>query len=258
MMSKNKKTDSIRKGKPSKGAVPDKPEVPAFDAGVTTKDSAYRDRVMRAVQSDRWHPVHHGIKMQAHHLISASGMHASGMGPTIKKFGYDINQLPNLVLLPCTLQGACHLGVQPHRGNHTADVEDERYKDDEHPRDYHDSVKDRLKNLRLGLTKDCPGYLGGARELEARMKVKRLLDDLSSEILEDIQRKPRNAPLTKIAQSFQRGSGVGCGGVDSTSRHAGLHNCPVQRNHRKMQGADQRVESITYEAVEPYKLKAGK
>jgi hypothetical protein len=235
-----------------------KPEVPAFDAGLTTKDTIYRDRIMRAVEGDKEHPVHHGIKMQAHHLISATGMHNSGLGPKIKKFGYDINELRNLALLPCTLQGACHLGIQPHRGNHTAVVEDERYRDDEHPKDYHDMVKDRLRGAQLGLTKECPGYLGGAREAEARMKVKHELDVMSANILMLIAKNPRMAPLTRLALHFQKGNPVGCGGVDSTTKHLTSHHCMVGRNHFQRQGADQRAEKITYQATERYLLKVGR
>lgn len=235
-----------------------KPKEPAFDAGVTAKDSKYRRRIMQAVEGDKDHPVHHGIKMHAHHLISATGMHSSGLGPKIKKFGYNINELENLALLPCTLQGACHLGVQPHRGNHTAVIDDDQYKDDEHPKAYHEHVKDRLKDLKMGLTKDCPGYLGGAREIEARLQVQRQLNELSSEILVDIQLKPRKAPLTRLASNFQPGNTVGCGGADSATKHLGLHNCPVGRNHKQAQGEGQRAERITYKATETYQLKVGK
>jgi len=256
-MSKDKKTDSVRKGKPGKASALDKPKVPEFDAGVTTKDSAYRDRIIRAVESDRAHPIHHGIKMQAHHLISATGMHLSGLAPKIKRFGYNINELKNLVLLPCTLQGACHLGVQPHRGNHTAVLEDQRYMDDEHPRSYHMMVKEKISDLELGLTKTCPGYLGGAKEIEARLKVNRELDELSAKVLRLIIKRPSEAPLTKLARSFQKGTDIGCGGVDSTTKHTGFHACPVGRNHHNAQGPDQRQEGITFQENPEFKLEVG-
>ena len=195
--------------------------------------------------------------MQAHHLISTTAMKLSDLGPKLRKFGYDINELQNLVLLPCTLQGACHLGVQPHRGNHTAALEDQPYKDDDHPRRYHIMVKDKLLDLQMGLQKDCPGYLGGPKVVEARLKVKRQLDDLSSEILVDVQRNPRRAPLTKVALSFQPGNPAGCCGVDSTATHIGLHDCPVKRNHQQAQGPNQRDEKITYRSMERHILKVG-
>jgi len=229
-----------------------------FDAGVTTKDSAYRQRILRAVESDRGHPIHHGIRMQAHHLISATGMHASGLGPKIRKFGYDINELKNLALLPCTLQGACHLGVQPHRGNHTAVIEDERYKDDDHPEGYHEMVTTRLLRAHLGLTRECPGYIGGAREVEARLKAVSGLNAISAQILKLIAISPRDAPLTRLARSFQPGNPIGCGGADSTTKHLGVHSCPVGRVHYQAQGPGQRAEKITYRAAEPYQLRVGK
>jgi hypothetical protein len=258
-MSDEKKIRRSLNRKPTKdGGVPRKPVAPAFDAGVTTKDSVYRERIMRAVADIREHPVHHGIKMQAHHLISATGMHSSGLGPKIKKFGYDINELQNLVLLPCTLQGACHLGVQPHRGNHTASIDDQRYVDDEHPERYHEMVATRLHDAQLGLSKECPGFLGGAKVVSARLQVKVKLDELSAKILRLIAANPRQAPLTKVALSFPYGNPIGCGGVDSTSRHSGMHKCPVNRDHRRVQGSDQTAEQITYMRETPYVLKAGR
>jgi hypothetical protein len=228
-----------------------------FKAGRTTKDSAYLDRITRAIADDSKHPRHQGVAMQAHHVISATGMHRSKLSDKIRKFGYDINLLENLVFLPSTLQGACHLGVQPHRGNHTAIVERDSYDDDDHPMDYHDMVAARIRRLELGLTKDCPGYMGGAKEVEARHKVKRQLDELSQEILVDIQKKPRKAPLTKISMFFQTGNPIGCAGTDSTIGHSADHVCSVERDHEKRQGPGQRSESITYRSNRTYPLKLG-
>ena len=245
--------DASRAVKPGKT-----PEADAelFDAGVTTKDSRYLARIVEAIASDKKHPRHAGIGMQAHHAISATGMHRSSLANETRKFGYDINLLENLVFLPCTLQGACHLGVQPHRGNHTAPADQDNYKNDVQPMDYHDLVAQKIKNLQMGLTTNCPGFMGGARELEARLKVKHELDELSAKLIDLIQLSPRKAPLTQIATSFQPGSVVGCGCVDSTTTHSSLVHCSVNRNHFRNQGKGQRSENITFESNGKYKLQA--
>ena len=119
--------------------------------GNSAKDSKYLKRIKDAIEGDKAHPRHNGVKMQAHHAISAEGMKLSGLGKKIEKFGYDINLLSNLVFIPCTLQGACYLGVQPHRGNHTAVISQDDYDDDLEPKNYHKLISSRIKNLQLPL-----------------------------------------------------------------------------------------------------------
>lgn len=228
------------------------------DSGRTTKDSQYLRRIVDAIADLPDHPRHKGVAMQAHHLISATGMKRSGLAEKIKDFGYDINLLDNLVFLPCTLQGACHLGVQPHRGNHTATVDQDNYDDDNEPKDYHDMVADRIKRLQLGLEESCPGFMGGAQQAGARHKVKTHLDSLSKTILTQIQRKPGSAPLTMVYAFFQPGVPIGCAGSDSTTTHLLGRPCPVERNHLQRQGPGQRSEKITYAAATPYALKPGR
>jgi hypothetical protein len=226
-----------------------------FEAGVTTKDSQYLRRIVDAIESDKAHPRHQGVAMQAHHVLSATGMHRSGVADQIRKFGYNINLLDNLVFLPCTLQGACHLGVQPHRGNHIAPADPDNYASDAQPMGYHDMVARRIRDAQLGLTKECPGYLGGAQELEARAKVQRELDALSANILQLIQKSPRQAPLTGISAHFQPDDPVGCAGTDSTTTHLAAQQCSVGRDHLGKQGPGQKVENITFKSDGRYKLR---
>lgn len=233
-------------------------KTPPFNAGRTTKDSAYLGRIVRAIAADKGHPRHQGVAMQAHHVISATGMHRSKLASKIKKFGYNINELENLVFLPCTLQGACHLCVQPHRGNHTAAVDQNNYKNDEQPMDYHDLVATKIRDLQLGLAKECPGYMGGARETAARQKVNAELNELSAKILRLIQRSPRQAPLTRISRHFQPGDSIGCAGVDSTQLHRAENTCTVERNHHRRQGPRQEDENISYRSDGRYQLKLGR
>jgi hypothetical protein len=78
--------------------------------GNSAKDTQYLKRITEHIATDKTHPRHQGVKMQAHHIISGEGIKRSGLGKKLKEFGYNINLLPNLVFIPCTLQGACYLG----------------------------------------------------------------------------------------------------------------------------------------------------
>lgn len=221
--------------------------------GNTSKDSKYLARIKTAIEMQLNHPRHHGVKMQAHHAISAKGMELSGFAKRIKEFGYDINLLSNLVFLPCTLQGACYLGVQPHRGNHTALWDQDEYDDDEHPRGYHDMVAQKIKRLELPISKECAGS-GNIKEVKIQTK----LDDLSKMIVDLIQKKPGKAPLTSVAKYFTPGDLVGCSGVDSITLHRGADSCSVSRNHYKNQASRQRSEDMQYKSNGRYTLEIGK
>jgi len=231
----------------------------ALRRGNSAKDSHYLKRIKNAIEGDKAHPRNLGVKMQAHHVISGEGMRLSKLGKKIEKYGYDINLLPNLVFIPCTLQGACYLGVQPHRGNHTALVDQDDYQDDLEPEDYHDLVGRRVRELDLPLRKECPGDDPTKAEV-----VQTKLDKLSKDLLGLIQNKPSQAPLTEIAEHFGP-RGVGCGGLDSITRAHGLHACPVERNHfyrgsdgRGSHGPGQKAEKIEYVREGKYKLKVGR
>lgn len=222
------------------------------------KDSQYLKRIKRAIEHDPGHPRHLGVKMQAHHLISAEGMKRSGLGHQVKKLGYNINYLPNLVFLPCTLQGACHMGIQPHRGNHDIMLDPDSYPDDIEPREYHEMVAIAIREMRHAITDACDGLSHGkAHDLVDK------LDALSKNILFYIRVKPAFAPLTNIAMSFGK-SQSGCAGVDSISKHKSAASCPVGRKHlynpenpKASQGPMQEAEKILFKA-EGYKFKVGK
>lgn len=230
----------------------------AITLGKSSKDSQYLKRIKDAIEGDKDHPRNNGVKMQAHHIISGKGMGLSGLGKKVEKMGYNINLLPNLAFIPCTLQGACHLGVQPHRGNHDVAIDQDDYEDDREPVTYHEMVAKKIQALDLPLSKECPGD-----HLSKAAKVVAELDGLSQTILRLIQMKPREAPLTKLAVHFGRG-GVGCAGVDSVSAHHGGRACPVGRDHlfdakapKKSQGEGQKSEKIMYNNAEKYRLKVG-
>jgi len=225
----------------------------ALKLGNTSKNSAYLRNIKNAIEHDKSHPRHNGVLMQAHHIISAEGMKLSGLAKKIEKFGYDINELPNLSFIPCTLQGACHLGVQPHRGNHTALVDQDDYDDDLEPLNYHKMITKKIQDLNLPLDKDCPGT-----DTHKRKKVISQLNALSENILGLIQKNPGRAPLTDIARHFSPSNLVGCGSVDSVRLNKGLSQCSVERNHLNRQAASQKIENITYKSDGKYTLKLGR
>ncbi|MBT0964172.1 AHH domain-containing protein [Denitromonas iodatirespirans] len=223
--------------------------------GNVLKDAKYLKRIKDATDphADPDHPRHHGIGMQAHHVISAEGVKKSGLGNDLVRFGYDINVLDNLVYIPSTLQGACHLGVQPHRGDHRAPVEGDGFDDDrKRPDSYHDMVKLRVAELERLLTDKCP-----AEDPDRRRTIRRKMDEISKKIANLIQIVPSKAPLTRIAKHFEPKSKIGCGGVDSIPNHSG-QPCPVERHHRSQQGPGQKSEQIIYRKDKPYQLKVGR
>jgi hypothetical protein len=212
--------------------------------GTITKTTTYLSALKTRIAPDVRHPRHHGVKMQAHHILSAEGAKLSNMGRKLVGFGYDINVAKNLAFLPCTLQGACYLGIQPHRGNHTAPSDQDEFDDDSaHSEGYHDLVARSIRRLEVKIDKKCTGR-DGDKDKEAVMSI---MNDLSQEILLLIYGKPNRARLTKVADSFLLGNHIGCSGADSVGSHSASRSCPVQRNHLRQQRAGQDVENITFE-----------
>jgi hypothetical protein len=226
---------------------------PGFPVGNALKSKNYLASLKKKIADQPNHPRHQGVKMQAHHVISAEGMKNSGLSERIRDLGYDINHTKNLVFIPCTLQGACYLGVQPHRGNHTALADPDAYDDDTEPDDYHEMVTRKLTGLDLPLSKDCPGD-----DDSKHVKVIKGLNDLSAEIVEFIQDAPGKAPLTNIARFFAPESKIGCGGVDSVTQHPRNVHCAVGRDHFGRQGPRQSPENIEFKKGIAYTLRVGK
>lgn len=183
------------------------------------------------------HPRHHGIKMRAHHLISAEGMKQSKVAHEIKTLGYDINVLKNLVFIPCTLQGACYLKVQPHRGNHSASILENEYDDDHHPKNYHEFVAKQVKQVYDRLSHDCIGDITKKKDfIQDRLNV------LSQTLLEATKSSLKKSPLTNIAPHFTKNSQAGCSGVDTIASYNCSNACPTGRNHLGLQGSQQKDE----------------
>jgi hypothetical protein len=159
----------------------------------------------------------------------------------LEKRGYDINNLKNLVFIPSTLQGACHLGVQPHRGNHAAEFE-ESDNDKMHPTTYHEFVMRLLQKELRFLEGNCP-----ENKSPNHTDLNKKMSDLSKYVLGCIQK--RTVKLTSVAKHFDPDSKTGCAGLDNIPGFK-VANCPMGRNHHK--------EGISFpKSQTPYTLKQG-
>ncbi|MBN3573585.1 AHH domain-containing protein [Vibrio neptunius] len=161
----------------------------------------YRESVLDPAVEDPNHPINHGFQMQVHHLLSKAGVKKTGDGPKLKSYGYDINLPGNLVALPCTLEGACHLQVQLHRGSHPNAI-DTNDNDKEHPKGYHRRVTYLIKNAYKTISKRC--------EKQDNPGIQRYMDYHSLLILREI--RSFELSLSNVAEAFKRG-GVGCLGA---------------------------------------------
>lgn len=222
--------------------------------GKSAKDTQYLSTLMRRTDKSLMphHPRHHGVTMQAHHVISAKAVVLAGpsIGDRLEDFGYNINIPGNLVFIPSTLQGACLLQVQPHRGNHTAtdapDIDNNR------DPSYHEGVSQRISRLMDVLEEKC-----GDPGVDVKELVENELNKVSRVIINLIQRKPSQAKLTKLFANFQPGNPKGCGGAKKSVNDISAPICPVHRNHTGRWAPGQENENITYQFKETYQLIAG-
>jgi hypothetical protein len=222
----------------------------------------YLTNLKKKIENNKNHPLNKGLKMQAHHILSKKGVKDSGLGDKLERLGYDINHTKNLAFIPSTLQGACHLGVQPHRGDHTAssEIDDETDHDDS----YHLMVMKKVRELEKYLENKCPG-----RDAKKSEEIIKMMNKRSQEILDLINNHPAQAKLTAMAKYYAPNNPVGCGGMDNIPKpgQAGRINparCPVGRDHqkkalgKKAYGPNQSDEDINFPKPNPsYKLKTG-
>lgn len=193
-------------------------------------------RTLKGLTMQPSHPRHHRVRMQAHHLISEYGVGLTQHGDNLEDLGYDINEPSNLVFIPSTLQGACLLHVQPHRGNH--DHEDEEDDDGHREPSYHQRVKILIDKKMPAIRKAC-----AKKNSDPKKEVQEAMDDISAELAYLIQSEPKMAPLTKLYANYGVGQHKGCGGVDDVTPDKKVRiyeRCPVKRNHTQRQGTYQR------------------
>jgi len=137
------------------------------------------------------HPLRHGIIMQAHHLISGKGASNSGFKKDLIALNYEINAVNNLVFLPSTLKGACHLKVQVHRGDHTQVLPDGKT--------YHQYVQQLIAEIEKDIN-DCKSNEGKKSPIQDDM------DKISQTLLDEIA--DFELPLSTIYENFEQDSSL--------------------------------------------------
>ncbi len=186
--------------------------------------TGYLANIRKNVGDDPDHPYNQGIHMEAHHLISFTGVSLSGMESLLIQRGYDINNKRNLVFLPATLPGACHLAVQLHRGNHPSTSKNQNDDDNDHLENYHISVRDLLQEIKAKVKK-C-----GDNPDASQKKTIKIVNLTSKKVLWRI--KKFRSPLTKIYKNFKIGAPIGCGNCTNIPEHIkGATNCDLDRDH---------------------------
>ena len=184
--------------------------------GTVDKDKVYRKRLIKKIKNKSSHPFHHGIHMAAHHLISKDGVDTSDLGELLVHKGYNINEMENLVFLPSTLQGACQLRVQLHRGDHTYALPNQEA--------YHDQVASSLDKIKSNLRKCTPKTQKGNSEIQKKVNQE------SVKILKRIAEF--RVPLTTIFRNFKPSSKVGCSNHNEVKECEGsLARCRDERSH---------------------------
>ena len=165
----------------------------------------YKENLKNNIKDDDNHPMNCGITMQIHHLISQSVVKKPAIEEMIEDYKYSINNKENLVALPSTLAGACHLEVQLHRGNHTMPIDPDDMDDDSyHKKDYHDYVQELLEKKLNKMDNKCAQQKTFIPQVE--------IDKASAIILRGIS--SFRLPLTSCYQEFKPGNN-GCGCCES-------------------------------------------
>ncbi|ELR8727674.1 AHH domain-containing protein [Vibrio vulnificus] len=163
------------------------------------------------------HPYFLGIHMETHHLISSKGAHLdTRTAQRLVNAGYVIDTLDNLVGLPATLPGACHLGLQAHRGEHPDKPVESKA--------YHTTVKNELEKVKE-LLKQCPP---NTKASDKTPNIDDITNKISKRLLDKIV--SNKVALTNIPNNFS--SYVGCRGQTSiTKARETSERCPVGCNH---------------------------
>ena len=232
---------------------------PKHDEGCTSRDHKYRERLIESVKHSEIgktvpeHPLFHGIVMSAHHLISIQGFNKSKLNPEdIEYKGYNINYPKNLIFLPYETAGACHLGVQLHRGDHRVI--------DTAGRNYHGLVAFKLNREQNSIAK-C----GKKSDLTLASLID-LMDEISDSMVDDIKFIADGFPaiyLSSVSANFINTSSVGCAnGLNISEIKDNMlvnkkRNC-INRDHQYSvsKRKTKRGYKITY-PKQNYELKAG-
>lgn len=228
-----------------------KKKVADFQADGLDKNKTYAKDLRAAIEDNKDHPLFHGIIMQAHHLISSKGAKNCGFKQTIIDLNYDINTIMNLVFLPSTLEGACHLGVQVHRGDHKQVLPDGK--------NYHDYVSTLIGSIQHKIN-DCKNNKGKEYPIQDYM------NDISLDLLRKVAKF--QLPLSFVHKNFKKKSLIGCcnfkkiGDVRKAMKNNGSedNHCNLNRNHfghsHAFSSSGKNSSEITY-PKSSYELKVG-
>jgi len=191
--------------------------------------------------------------MSAHHLISIQGFNESDLKAKVIEYkGYNFNYPKNMVFLPYETAGACHLGVQLHRGDHRVI--------DSEGRNYHAVVAHKLNRAEEEIEKcdDTPDST-----LVALIK---LMNRISASMVKSMKFIGDNDPeiyLSSVGANFINGNSVGCANAGTIptmkiNRLARRKCRCVNRDHQYVVSKQKtkRGYKITY-PKQNYTLKAG-
>ena len=155
------------------------------------------------------HPFCNGIQMDTHHIISGKALKEINMDlqEALINKGYNINSLSNLVGLPSSYKGACHLGIQVHRTGHT--FKSNRFSEIKES-NYHSEVIDYLNDI----AEDIYLCYGTTEFVEPKREIhKKHMDPISEKLLQRILNF--SLPLTKISEHFNKENNVYIGCANS-------------------------------------------
>ncbi|MDX1695191.1 MAG: AHH domain-containing protein [Ketobacteraceae bacterium] len=190
---------------------------------------SYIDNLKKAIADVADHPYHAGFKMQAHHILSREAFFRvdgkrGEFARKVEAIGYNINLAQNLVFLPCELEGACHLQVPLHRGNHT--YVDHNNKDGDVYRPYHAEVARRIESKIRKFVNDCDTRCA-TNAYSREQQIQKMLDSVSKKVLKLVA--DYKLPLNRMHTDFKLHNPKGCGNLVNIGTSE--QNCKKNRDH---------------------------
>jgi len=146
--------------------------------------------------------------LEAHHLICSEVMQSWEV--LCNKFGYDVNNKYNGVMLPYTMELACHLGVPMHRSNHSNT-------NPAYPIVVGNLVEPIQNNINKGTYCGQDGW----------EKFNNDLNTISKRIMRKVSAFAYK--LTADGKDYEPASSMGCGNLSNMGEK--YTDCSKQRNH---------------------------
>lgn len=199
---------------------------PKIAGGKATRNKTKQESFAKSHRDNDLHPAGEdgqGIPMAAHHLISCSAVKELSIIKKLEHKGYDINRGDNLVMIPRTLIGACHLKCQVHKGNHG--------------NAYKDEVKSLLQDIKQGLH-------NGKYCNSTNTKLSNDMKDISSEICNRLNLF--SLPLIEGTNYFKPKRKHGCKDVttdeiDDLRLLTNRNHCSKGRDHAEYLNIDNSI-----------------